>query len=87
MAKLTKEKVVNCLTGTTDKVTKGLKGGGLTLATLAGVIGGVILGIALRTRESIQTFLYVISPFALDCLLLYFLKNHGQNEKSCTSPM
>ena len=40
MAKLTKEKVTNCL-----------KGSALTLATLAGVIGGVIFGLALRTRE------------------------------------
>ena len=40
MAKLTKEKVTGCL-----------KSSALTLATLAGVIGGVIFGMALRTRE------------------------------------
>jgi len=40
-AKLTKEKVKGCL-----------KGSALTLATLAGVIGGVIFGLCLRTREA-----------------------------------
>jgi len=40
MAKLTKEKVKGCL-----------KGSALTLATLAGVIGGVIFGLCLRTRK------------------------------------
>ena len=40
MAKLTKEKVKGCL-----------KGSALTLATLAGVIGGVIFGLCLRQRE------------------------------------
>jgi len=39
MAKLTKEKVKGCL-----------KGSALTLATLAGVIGGVIFGLSLRQR-------------------------------------
>jgi len=39
MAKLTKEKVKGCL-----------KGSALTLATLAGVIGGVVFGLSLRTR-------------------------------------
>ena len=56
MVELTKEKVKNCLTGTKEKVTKCLKGGGLTLATLTGVIGGVILGIALRTREGKKVY-------------------------------
>lgn len=40
MAKVTKEKVTSCL-----------KGSALTLATLAGVIGGVVFGLCLRTRE------------------------------------
>ena len=40
MAKLTGQKVKGCL-----------KSSALTLATLAGVIGGVIFGMALRTRE------------------------------------
>ena len=40
MAKLTKEKVTTCL-----------KGSALTLATLLGVIGGIIFGICLRQRE------------------------------------
>ena len=51
MVEITKGKVTNCLTGTKEKLTKCLKGGGLTLATLTGVIGGVILGVALRQRE------------------------------------
>ena len=46
MAKLTKEKVTSCL-----------KGSALTLATLAGVIGGVIFGLALRQREGKDSFL------------------------------
>ena len=46
MAKLTKEKVTSCL-----------KGSALTLATLAGVIGGVIFGLALRQREGKDLFL------------------------------
>ena len=37
MAKITKEKVTSCL-----------KGSWLTLATLTGVIGGVILGVCLK---------------------------------------
>ena len=45
MAKLTKEKVTGCL-----------KSSALTLATLAGVIGGVIFGMALRTREGKLTY-------------------------------
>ena len=40
MAKLTREKVSSCL-----------KGSALTLATLIGVIGGVIFGLCLRQRE------------------------------------
>ena len=51
MVEITKGKVTNCLTGTKEKLTKCLKGGGLTLATLIGVIGGVILGVALRQCE------------------------------------
>ena len=46
MAKLTKEKVTSCL-----------KGSALTLATLAGVIGGVIFGLALRQREGKDSIL------------------------------
>ena len=42
MAKVTKEKVTSCL-----------KGSALTLATLAGVIGGVVFGLCLRTREGL----------------------------------
>ena len=40
MAKLTKEKVASCM-----------KSSALTLATLFGVIGGVIFGLCLRQRE------------------------------------
>ena len=40
MAKFTKEKITGCL-----------KGSALTLATLFGVIGGVIFGLCLRQRE------------------------------------
>ena len=49
MAKVTKEKVTSCL-----------KGSALTLATLAGVIGGGIFGLSLRTREG--TFVYPLAP-------------------------
>ncbi len=45
MAKLTKEKVSSCL-----------KGSALTLATLIGVIGGVIFGLCLRQRERKNIF-------------------------------
>ena len=45
MAKLTKEKVKGCL-----------KGSALTLATLAGVIGGVIFGLSLRQRAGMHIF-------------------------------
>ena len=48
MAKVTKEKVTSCL-----------KGSALTLATLAGVIGGVVFGLCLRTREGT---LYLSNP-------------------------
>ena len=40
MAKITKEKVTSCL-----------KGSALTLATLLGVIGGIILGITLKASK------------------------------------
>jgi hypothetical protein len=45
MAKLTKEKVTSCL-----------RGSALTLATLIGVIGGVIFGLSLRQRERKEIF-------------------------------
>ena len=48
MAKLTKEKVKGCL-----------KSSALTLATLIGVIGGVIFGLTLRQRERKQS----LKPF------------------------
>ena len=41
MAKITKDSVKGCL-----------KGSALTLATLAGVIGGVVFGLCLRQSES-----------------------------------
>ena len=41
MVKITKEKITACL-----------KGSGLTLATLMGVIGGVVFGICLKQRAS-----------------------------------
>ena len=42
MAKITKEKVTSCL-----------KGSWLTLATLCGVIGGVVLGVCLKQARDI----------------------------------
>ena len=70
MAKITKEKITSCL-----------KGSGLTLATLMGVIGGVVFGICLRQREgkyrpkSQETTLNIFTP-----------QRNGRIEKSCTWP-
>ena len=72
MAKLTQEKVKSCL-----------KGSALTLATLAGVIGGVIFGLCLRTREGMYirnySLTYLIVKNVLNCggstdLLMYLCK-------------
>jgi len=63
MAKLTKEKVTNCL-----------KGSALTLATLAGVIGGVIFGLALRTREEKWTEREIMYVSYVGKLFLRMLK-------------
>jgi len=63
MAKLTKEKVTNCL-----------KGSALTLATLAGVIGGVIFGLALRTREEKWTDREIMYVSYVGKLFLRMLK-------------
>merc|ERR1711910_74485 len=62
-AKLTKEKVKGCL-----------KGSALTLATLAGVIGGVIFGMALRTREERWTEREVMYVSYVGKLFLRMLK-------------
>ena len=40
MAKLTKEKITGCL-----------KGSALTVATLLGVIGGIVLGVCLKASK------------------------------------
>merc|ERR1712001_570020 len=63
MAKLTKEKVTGCL-----------KSSALTLATLAGVIGGVIFGMALRTREERWTEREVVYVSYVGKLFLRMLK-------------
>lgn len=63
MAKLTKEKVTGCL-----------KSSALTLATLAGVIGGVIFGMALRTREERWTEREVMYVSYVGKLFLRMLK-------------
>jgi len=63
MAKLTKEKVTSCL-----------KGSALTLATLAGVIGGVIFGLALRQREERWTEREVMYVSYVGKLFLRMLK-------------
>jgi len=63
MAKLTKEKVTSCL-----------KGSALTLATLAGVIGGVIFGLCLRTREEKWTEREVMYVSYVGNLFLRMLK-------------
>lgn len=63
MAKLTKEKVTSCL-----------KGSALTLATLAGVIGGVIFGLALRQREEKWTEREVMYVSYVGKLFLRMLK-------------
>lgn len=57
MAKVTKEKVTSCL-----------KGSALTLATLAGVIGGVVFGLCLRTREGV---VYPLDPSFMHAFLTY----------------
>ena len=68
MAKLTKEKVTGCL-----------KSSALTLATLAGVIGGVIFGMALRTREGKTVLLKfvncVICNFGAYSVKLIYIRN------------
>jgi Na+/H+-dicarboxylate symporter len=63
MAKLTKDKVTSCL-----------KGSALTLATLAGVIGGVIFGLCLRTREARWTEREVMYVSYVGQLFLRMLK-------------
>jgi len=63
MAKLTQEKVKSCL-----------KGSALTLATLAGVIGGVIFGLCLRTREAKWTEREVMYVSYVGNLFLRMLK-------------
>lgn len=63
MAKLTKEKVTSCL-----------KGSALTFATLAGVIGGVIFGLALRTREEKWTEREIMYVSYVGKLFLRMLK-------------
>jgi len=63
MAKVTKEKVTSCL-----------KGSALTLATLAGVIGGVVFGLCLRTREEKWTEREVMYVSYVGKLFLRMLK-------------
>jgi len=63
MAKLTKDKVKSCL-----------KGSALTFATLAGVIGGVVFGICLRTREERWTEREVMYVSYVGNLFLRMLK-------------
>lgn len=63
MAKLTKEKVKGCL-----------RGSALTLATLAGVIGGVIFGLSLRQRAEPWTEREVMYVTYVGKLFLRMLK-------------
>lgn len=63
MAKVTKEKVSKCL-----------KGSALTLATLMGVIGGVVFGICLRQREAPWTDREVMYVAYIGKLFLRMLK-------------
>jgi len=59
---------------TREKATKCLKGSALTLATLAGVIGGVIFGLCLRTREEKWTEREVMYVSYVGKLFLRMLK-------------
>ncbi|XP_023326225.1 excitatory amino acid transporter 3 [Eurytemora carolleeae] len=60
---LSREKVVGCL-----------RASGLTLATLFGVIGGVVFGLALRTREAVWTDREVMYVAYIGELFLRMLK-------------
>ena len=68
MAKITKEKIKGCV-----------KGSALTIATLCGVIGGIVLGISLKEMKGkifMETFLSKChTHLSLLCLLVTFIIN------------
>ena len=55
MAKITKEKITGCL-----------KGSALTVATLLGVIGGIVLGITLKQAKGKYDMVFIMESYVND---------------------